>query len=225
MNDNQGEIKVTGSRDFSTGAHRDPNTDKGRYDLISPLFLRRLAVHTQKGGKARGDRNWEAGMPLSVVIDSAIRHLYAFLEGDRSEDHLAAGAWNIMVGIHCGELIMRGVLPSELYDLPDYTEQPDVGHCKEHGDYPCKGDGCPGCVKEMNEYLEQLAPRPANLSGVDPCGNCINSDEGSPVPFSDECGTCSRAGNWKGLKHTDSERLTQDDTQTNLEEIEDVIYF
>jgi hypothetical protein len=208
MSDTQGKIKVTGTRDFSTGAHRDPNDNKGRYDLLSPIFMRRLAIHTQKGGQARGDRNWEAGMPMSAVIDSAIRHLYAFLEGDRSEDHLAAGAWNIMVAVHCGELIMKRILPEELYDLPDYTEQPDVGHCKEHGDYPCKGDGCPGCYKEMNEYLEmnayledmnhkpdfELLP---STPDEDHCGNCKHSDHGCPVPFSDECGTCSRAGHWK----------------------------
>jgi hypothetical protein len=212
MNDNQGEIKVTGTRDFSTGAHRDPNNDKGRYDLLSPIFMRRLAIHTQKGGQARGDRNWEVGMPISAVIDSAIRHLYAFVEGDRSEDHLAAGAWNIMVAVHCGELIAKRILPEELYDLPDYTVQHDVGHCKEHGDYPCKGDGCPGCVKEMNRYLDQMVTVKPDLDmaeylteqyykveepDVDHCGNCKHSDKGSPVPFSDECGTCSRTGSWE----------------------------
>jgi hypothetical protein len=47
----------------------------------------------------------------------------------------------------------------------------------------------------MNAYLESMVhvPKPDE----DPCGNCVNSDEGSPVPFSDECGTCSRAGHWK----------------------------
>jgi hypothetical protein len=120
MNDK--EIKVTGTREFDSGAHRDPNTDKGRYDLLSPLFLRRLAIHTQKGGVARGDRNWEAGMPMDAVIDSAIRHLFNYLEGDRSEDHLAAAAWNVMNLIHTEEQIERGNLPAKLAEgLPDYT--------------------------------------------------------------------------------------------------------
>ena len=118
------EIKVTGTRSFESGAVRDPNETKGRYDLVSPLFLRRLAIHTQKGGQARGDRNWEAGMPMDAVLDSTIRHCYNYLEGDRSEDHLAAAAWNLMNLIHTEEQIERGNLPADLADgLPDYTEK------------------------------------------------------------------------------------------------------
>jgi hypothetical protein len=125
MNDK--EIKVTGTRNFQSGAKRDPNTDKGRYDLLSPLFLKRLAVHTQKGGVARGDRNWEAGMPMSAVLDSAIRHCFTYLEGDRSEDHLAAAAWNLMNLIHTEEQIERGNLPASLAEgLPDYTKKETV---------------------------------------------------------------------------------------------------
>jgi hypothetical protein len=82
--------------------------------------MKRLAQHTQRGGQIRGDRNWEKGMPLSAVIDSAIRHLYDFLEGKRNEDHLAAGAWNIMVAMHVIEMIQRGNLPADLDDLPNY---------------------------------------------------------------------------------------------------------
>jgi hypothetical protein len=119
---NNKEIKVNGVREFESGAKRDPNTSKGRYDLLSPLFLKRLALHTQKGGQIRGDRDWETGMPMDAVLDSAIRHLFNFLEGDRSEDHLAAAAWNVMNLIHVEEQIERGNLPKELANgLPDYT--------------------------------------------------------------------------------------------------------
>ena len=155
-------IKVTGVRDFGTGAQRDPNNDKGRYDLLSPLFLRRLAVHTQKGGQARGDRNWEAGMPMAAVLDSAIRHLFNYLEGDRSEDHLAAAAWNVMNLIHHEEAIERGILPAELNNLPDYTkeEEPEewsVGYCKNHGEYDTlQHENCPGCLQERDELLRLM---------------------------------------------------------------------
>ncbi len=147
INDKDKPIKVTGTREFETGAHRDPNDIKGRFDLLSPIFLRRLAIHTQKGGKARGDRNWEKGMPMSAVIDSAIRHLFDYLEGDRSEDHLSASAWNVMNLQHTEEMIKRGQLPAELNDLPDYTapEAEEVGEpfesitkvhiCSKHGSY------------------------------------------------------------------------------------------
>ena len=45
------DIKVTGERGFGTGAKRDPNNDKGRFDLLSFHALRRLAKHTQKGAE------------------------------------------------------------------------------------------------------------------------------------------------------------------------------
>ena len=123
MDGREFEIKVTGERDFGTGAQRDPNEDKGRFDLLSPIFLTRLAKHTQKGGQARGERNWEAGMPTGVTLDSAIRHLYKFIEGYRDEDHLAAAAWNIMVTIHVLEMIDRDLMDDELDNLPDYTSK------------------------------------------------------------------------------------------------------
>jgi len=247
---NEKEIKVTGERTFDSGAQRDPNENKGRYDLLSPLFLRRLAQHTQKGGQVRGDRNWEAGMPMAAVLDSAIRHLYNYLEGDRSEDHLAAASWNVMNLIHTEEQIERGNLPSDLADgLPDYTKKkkPEiakmdlamaelamtgllytkvisyedlypneiiplrgespyaksgphenwdadyyVGHCGNHGDYDTRKGDCPGCVRESTGSHGHPDPEPT-------CGNCTTATpEGEPIPFSDECMTCSRLSNWNG---------------------------
>ncbi len=163
------EIKVTGERLFESGSKRDPNADKGRYDLISPMFIRRLAKHTQTGGQHRGDRNWEKGMPMSAVLDSAIRHLYDYLYGDRSEDHLAAAAWGTMNLIHHEDMIKRGLLPKELNDLPDYTGnpksldpvqvqfevQPEPGYCANHGEYDTlDNEMCPGCYLEERDRNE-----------------------------------------------------------------------
>jgi hypothetical protein len=112
-------VKDSGARQsFSTGAVRDIQVGKGRYDLLSPLALRRIAVHTENGAVKYGDRNWEKGMPLTRFLDSAIRHTYAHLGGDRSEDHLAAAAWNLMACIHTEECIERGTLPKELDNRP-----------------------------------------------------------------------------------------------------------
>lgn len=107
------EIKVTGERSFGTGAQRDPNDDKGRFDLLSPLALKRLAQHTQKGGNARGNRNWENGIPIPACLDSAVRHIYAYILNElmgqeQDEDHLAAAQWNLMVATHFDELITMG---------------------------------------------------------------------------------------------------------------------
>lgn len=111
-------VKDSGVREkFSTGSRRDTREGKGRFDLISPIALHRLARHYEHGAKKYGDRNWEKGQPVSRFIDSAMRHLNNFLAGDRSEDHLAACAWNCFSAIHIGEMAKSGSLPAELNDL------------------------------------------------------------------------------------------------------------
>jgi hypothetical protein len=115
------KVKDSGERrKFGTGAVRDMSSGKGRYDLISPLFLKRLAKHFENGAKKYGDRNWEKGIPLSSYLDSAMRHLGKYLEGLRDEDHLAAAAWNINCLIHMEEMIERGLISEELNNLPNY---------------------------------------------------------------------------------------------------------
>ena len=110
-------------RQFNTGAQRDVVTDKGRYDLISPIMIERLAKLLQRGAEKYNDRNWEKGMPLSVYMDSRMRHLYKFLEGHRDEDHLIAAIWNLQALLHIEEMVKRGVLSEDLLDLPTYINQ------------------------------------------------------------------------------------------------------
>ena len=96
-------------------AVREPNAGKGRYDLVSPFAMRRLAQHYEEGAKKYADRNWEKGMPFSRYVDSAKRHLDKYVMGMTDEDHLAATAWNIFAIMHHQEL---GQL--ELDDMPHY---------------------------------------------------------------------------------------------------------
>lgn len=120
------QVKVSGeTQEFASGAHRDKQTGKGRYDLISVFALREIARVYEDGARAYGDRNYERGMPLSRFLDSAFRHLLQCLEGKDDENHAANAAWNIMGFIHIRELIARGILPKELNDLPDYKERGD----------------------------------------------------------------------------------------------------
>ncbi len=106
-------VKDGGSREsFATGAIREERFNKGRYDLISPIALRHLALISELGAKKYSERNWEKGMPMSRILDSAFRHLNQYMEGKRDEDHLAHAFWNIMVAIHFDEL------NPELNDLP-----------------------------------------------------------------------------------------------------------
>ena len=122
------QLKDSGHRQvFDSGAQRDREVGKGRYDLISPLMLKRLADVLEKGSIKYSSRNWELGMPMSRCIDSASRHIHQYLEGQREEDHLTQGLCNLMFAIHIEEQIMRGNLPKELNDLPNYLPKDNNG--------------------------------------------------------------------------------------------------
>ena len=99
-------------RQFFTGARRSRDADSCRFDLITPVGIRRLAETCAEGAAKYGDRNWEKGIPASVMLNHAIRHLYLYLEGDRSEDHLAHAAWNILGVCHFEERL------PDMIDLP-----------------------------------------------------------------------------------------------------------
>jgi hypothetical protein len=103
---------------FSTGSKRDSREGKGRFDLIPPYAIYRLARHYENGANKYGDRNWEKGQNLSRYLDSAKRHLNKFLAGFRDEDHLSACAWNCLAIIETQKRIEMGILPKELDDLP-----------------------------------------------------------------------------------------------------------
>ena len=114
-------LKDSGERqDFGTGAVRDTQEGKGRYDLLPPSAIFAIARVFEEGGKKYKARNYESGMPLSRFIDSALRHMFKHLEGYRDEPHMAQAAWNILAYIHTATMIERGILPEELNDLPNH---------------------------------------------------------------------------------------------------------
>ena len=97
---------------FPSGAVRGSDAEGVRFDLITPIGLRRLAETCAEGARKYGDRNWEKGMPATVLLNHAIRHIYLYLAGNRDEDHLAHAAWNILGVCHFEE-----VMP-EMIDIP-----------------------------------------------------------------------------------------------------------
>ena len=99
-------------QDYGSGVVREPSTGKGRYDLITPYGLRRLAKWYELGARKYADRNWEGGIPTSRCFDSMARHMNAYLMGCTDEDHLAAIVWNAFAIMHFEE-----VLP-EVHDIP-----------------------------------------------------------------------------------------------------------
>jgi hypothetical protein len=97
---------------FPTGAVRSTDAEDTRFDLISPIGLRRLAETCAEGAAKYGDHNWEKGFPVSSVMNHALRHLNLWLAGDNTEDHLAHAAWNLFVVMHFEET------RPELLDVP-----------------------------------------------------------------------------------------------------------
>ena len=90
-------------KQFDTGAVRSTDAECVRYDLITPVGLERLAKTYAEGARKYSDNNWLRGMPISDLLNHAIRHQYLYLSGDRSEDHLAHAAWGLFAAMHSEE--------------------------------------------------------------------------------------------------------------------------
>lgn len=109
--------------EFDTGARRDTQKGKTRYDLIHPLLLERLADHLAKGAAYYGEGNWEKGIPISNCYASMFRHMMAWRNGEREEDHLAAIVFNVMAIMFVEREVRAGRLPSDLLDMPGHQEE------------------------------------------------------------------------------------------------------
>jgi hypothetical protein len=98
-------LKDSGEREqFPSGMVRDVRRGKGRYDLISPYTMRRLAKIMEKGCEKYGERNWEQGAPADRFLDSCLRHLGQWQMGMHDEDHLGQALWNLHCIVHFDEI-------------------------------------------------------------------------------------------------------------------------
>lgn len=105
----QKDVKTSGDQEqWDTGAVRDSQDGKPRFDLIDPEFLFRMAEVMRKGAEHYGEFNWTQGIPSQRYMASLLRHVFAYYNGDSSEDHLAAAAFNLM-----------GLMRNEGSDLDD----------------------------------------------------------------------------------------------------------
>lgn len=93
-----------GTVKFATGAVRSSDAEATRYDLISPIGLAAVARAAAEGSRKYSDYNWERGMPVNDLLNHALRHIYEYLAGDRSDDHLGHAAWNLLGACHSAEL-------------------------------------------------------------------------------------------------------------------------
>jgi hypothetical protein len=119
---------------FATGAVRSSDAEATRYDLISPIGLEAVARTCAEGAAKYGDWNWEAGMPVTDLLNHALRHVYLYLSGDRSEDHLPHAAWGLLAAIHSERL------------WPELNQ----GTLRGPGCRP-PAAGCDGCADRMSQ--------------------------------------------------------------------------
>lgn len=97
--------------DFATGAVRDTG-GKGRMDLIPHCAVLRVSKHMENALESHEERNWENGIPMHSFLDSAMRHLFKYMDGMTDEDHLAAAASNVLMAMWTEEKM------PEMQDIP-----------------------------------------------------------------------------------------------------------
>lgn len=102
---------------FETGSRRDSREGKGRYDLIPWEIITQLSKRFESGASLYGDRNWEKGQPLGRYLDSSLRHLFQFLDGNTDEEHHIAAVWNLIALIWTYDQIKAKSLPASLDDI------------------------------------------------------------------------------------------------------------
>ena len=83
---------------FETGAVRDTG-GKGRMDLVPWCAVMRISRHMENANARYPERNWEKGLPMHSMLDSAMRHLAKYMDGWIDEDHLAAAATNLLMAL------------------------------------------------------------------------------------------------------------------------------
>jgi hypothetical protein len=170
-------------REFSTGSVRDIRSGKGRFDLMSPIALMSIARRMEDGMTKYGERNWEKGQELMSYLDSALRHIFGYLEdimiGKKSaEDHMSAALWNLHGFIHTQRMILEGLLPAELDDLPTPTKvglerRPTTLREPDNTDLGCEDV----ITKEMKTIEAKLQPPKVYKENVSGVTGAIGDDE------------------------------------------------
>ena len=102
-----------------TGAVRDVG-GKGRMDLLPWCAIIRVSKHMEDtvspdpetGIPHYPERDWERGLPMHTMIDSAARHLAKYQMGLTDEDHLCAAATNLLMAMWTEENM------PEMQDIP-----------------------------------------------------------------------------------------------------------
>ena len=88
---------INTERIFESGSKRDNDSDKPLTANLTAYTRLRYGYHMRKNANRYGKGNWELGQPDVVLLESIDRHLCQHMIGDRSEDHLSAMIFGIVM--------------------------------------------------------------------------------------------------------------------------------
>lgn len=151
---------------FQTGAVRDTG-GKGRFDLLPWSAIWRIAKHMEDavapdpetGVPHYAERNWECGLPMHSMIDSAFRHLAKYMMGMTDEDHLCAAATNLLMAMWTEDNV------SGAQDIPTRKKTAVVAHTTESP----SPDSSPEVCDCYTCNWPSGGPRCLGTREVDPC--------------------------------------------------------
>lgn len=131
------ETKDSGVREeYASGMVRDTTKGKPRYDLIPLKPLKRLAELYARGAEKYGDENWllaDSNEELQRFKGSALRHMYQWLEGDKSEDHAIATVWNIFAYLTIEDKLFGYLTDEQIMEIAKDVEQAFKDHANVSG--------------------------------------------------------------------------------------------
>lgn len=182
---------------FSTGATRGTDCDDARYDLIPLVGLRRLARTCAEGAIKHGIDNWLKGIPSENLMNHAVTHLCDYLDGDRSEDHIAHAVWNLFALMHNeerradmhGRYAVEPVIPTMMTFIekdrisPEAAPEPapEPEKAPETDEPPPPRIHLGRVIRDLRRRLGLTQAAFANATWVSlPC--IVDAEEGKPVP-------------------------------------------
>lgn len=101
-------VKDSGKRqEFFTGAVRDTNEGKGRFDLLPPIGMKRLSQSY--------NAKWQEGeFSIAMLLNDALLNINNYMEGWRDIDHLIMAAGRCLASAHLEYMIFNGFMTPKL---------------------------------------------------------------------------------------------------------------
>lgn len=127
-------------RRFSTGSRRDAADDKAPLTNLAWEAIEDVSKIHEFGDHHYGKGNWRKGQPVTELLNSAMRHLSAFLRGEDRDPksgkcHLSHAAWNILVALR--QWLLKGryralddrMGPDGEWVSAEYAATPEAAEC------------------------------------------------------------------------------------------------